>query len=75
MKTASDEIIIRRAFRTGDGLPYKYSKLLDETNPIYRKLIELKNENGSMENTIWGWDDEEMDSHEKEYAAVIHSLD
>ncbi len=39
LKTTSDDVIIKRALRTGDGLPYKYSKLLNGTNPIYEKLL------------------------------------
>lgn len=73
LKTASDEVIIRRAIRTGDGLPYQYTNLLKEGNPLYEKLTEMSfSRKYSKEDTIWGWDDQEMDDEEREVATVIN---
>lgn len=68
LKTASKEIIERRANRTGDGSRHgsrqNQSQHHDEqTNHIH-----------TNENLIWGWDDVDMNLDDKKYVTILNRM-
>lgn len=73
LKTVSEEVIRKRAARTGDGST-KYSKCIvpngrdannnDVTHKAHKHSLD--------ENLIWGWDDEDMCVSEKKTAIIIN---
>jgi len=65
LKTVSDDVIQKRAGRTGDG-SNKYSNIkLDEFDSTVHQSHE-------DENLIWGWDDADMTDDAKKCARIIN---
>lgn len=82
MKTVSEEIIRKRAKRTGDGTRY-FTKCIDkpdsepteeQDNDNNNNTASCNNRNVANDCLIWGWDDIDMDSDEKKNAIVINSF-
>lgn len=66
MKTVSEEMITRRALRTGDG-----SRIPKEET---RKLVEqyLSTLDYKKEDLVWGWDDKDLKSDAKHDVKILH---
>lgn len=75
----SEEIIRKRAKRTGDGTRY-FTKCIErpDAEPIEEQNNDNNNNSANCDNRseclIWGWDDIDMDSDEKKNAIVINSF-
>jgi len=65
LKTVSDDMIRKRAARTGDG-SNKYSRCI--RNGVVRKEDLEHHDDDSM---VWGWDDKDMNNEDKEDALII----
>lgn len=65
LKTVSDALISRRAARSGDGIPYKYSRCVQTGNSIQHKSQHHD------ESSVWGWDDKDMDQFDKDNAHIL----
>lgn len=65
LKTVSDDMIRKRAARTGDG-SNKYSRCIK--NGVVRKEDLEHHDDDSM---VWGWDDKDMNDEDKEDALII----
>lgn len=78
MKTVSDDIIRKRAKRTGDGTTH-FSRCIqapDNGSAECDDKSESKTGQASPagECLIWGWDDADMDTDEKKHAIIINNL-
>lgn len=79
LKTVSKEMIQRRVLRTGDGC-HQYSKQVkneeEKEEDLKAKLVEYVNrhhdENLDM---VWGWDDKDLPTEDKQYAAIYNKKD
>lgn len=69
LKTVSEDLIRRRAERTGDGIPYKYTKCVKRTDEPDQQS---HHHHHSDDNFVWGWDDDAMDKYDKENAIIIN---
>ncbi|XP_026752155.2 acyl-CoA Delta-9 desaturase-like isoform X2 [Galleria mellonella] len=62
LKTVSNEMIIKRASRTGDG-----------THPSSKASNTLNNDHHyHPENPVWGWDDQDMSEEDRKLAEIAH---
>lgn len=80
LKTVSEDLIRKRAKRTGDGTSY-FSKCIGavDTEPTdYNNNINNNYNIASAAITneclIWGWDDQDMKADEKENAIIINNF-
>lgn len=67
LKTVSKKMIIARAERTGDGIPYKYTECV-----VPGQRSKTESHAHEHDNMIWGWDDTDMDQQEKEQALIFN---
>lgn len=86
LKTVPEDLIRKRAARTGDGST-KYSKCIvaanetaiDENNNIEvydkRKFSQAQQNGLDEENLIWGWDDTDMSEQDKTGALIINKIE
>ena len=65
LKTVSDEMIQKRANRTGDGTN-------DYSNIKLDQFTEEEHHSHEGENLIWGWDDADMTETDKKLAKIIN---
>lgn len=71
LKTVSDDMIRKRAERTGDG-SNQFSRCIK--NGVVRKdNVEHHAEDSS--NNIWGWDDEDMKNIDRDDALIIKKIE
>lgn len=80
LKTVPEDVIRKRAARTGDGTN-KYSKIIGTDNEKMCTKMD-KNNNVAIdedhhdgfegENLIWGWDDVDMNAEDKSAALIIN---
>jgi stearoyl-CoA desaturase (Delta-9 desaturase) len=73
MKTVSDEMILKRIQRTGDGT-HSSQQTKDSngsvkfTTAAFRKMLNDEHHEGEM---VWGWDDKDMKNEDKVDAKII----
>lgn len=60
LKTVSDELIRKRAARTGDG---------SKSNKTSAAQLHTHEQTDKL---IWGWDDEDMDIEDKKNALILN---
>lgn len=60
-------MIMKRAERTGDGIPYKYTKCVKPGQPPSQDLSHHEHDN-----LIWGWNDKDLDEKDKEQALILN---
>lgn len=74
LKTVSEDLIRRRAERTGDGITYKYTKCVKPTENVdqQQKHQQSHHHHHSDDNFVWGWDDDAMDKYDKDNAIIIN---
>lgn len=68
LKTVSDEMITKRALRTGDGsrIPKEETRRLVQE---YLSTLDYK-----KEEMVWGWEDKDMKLQEKQEAKIFNNL-
>lgn len=67
----SEDVIRKRAERTGDGLPYKYTKCVKVNDQLFNDgNAVIGADLHANEYLVWGWDDEDMKSYDKECAII-----
>lgn len=75
LKTVSEEMIAKRAARTGDGSNH-YSKCIAPINATEKRKqyfnVKLSHHHYHDENMIWGWDDQDMTMQDKQDALIIN---
>uniref|UniRef100_A0A336KSV0 CSON013525 protein n=1 Tax=Culicoides sonorensis TaxID=179676 RepID=A0A336KSV0_CULSO len=75
LKTVSEEVIRNRALKTGDGSHEfcKQEKKLDncKQNMDYNHNINSNNNDKSIDNLIWGWDDPSISIQDKLSAVIL----
>lgn len=77
LKTVSEEMILKRAARTGDG-SNDYSEIIP-AGDVQQKKSDLNATADSHahspfhhDNMVWGWDDQDMTATDKSEALIIH---
>lgn len=74
LKTVSEDIIRKRAERTGDG-SNAYSKCIkSNTEADSAKKHSHHHHHNPNETLIWGWDDQDMDTDVKNNALIINKF-
>lgn len=67
LKSVSEKMIKARTERTGDGIPYKYTKCV-----VPGKSSTVDNHSHEHTNLIWGWDDKDLDQQDKQQALIYN---
>lgn len=80
MRTASTELIQKRAARTGDGTNLNSNCIPDNNNlkTTEQKKSDLNHyhyHHHNHGNNIWGWDDSDLSVEDKNDALIINKTD
>lgn len=71
LKTVTDEMIMKRAQRTGDGTHPKYSSQNEHNDERFRKEAFIKSLNCHNEDgMLWGWEDRDMLEEDQRMARI-----
>lgn len=72
LKVVSEDVIRKRAERTGDGSSTNSKCIKPKVQILESNYIEKMNHSQIDENHIWGWDDKDMNCDDKKYAIIIN---
>lgn len=74
LKTVGKEMIKHRVLRTGDGShPQSKKRRAQDEAELKQKLVEYVNRyQADNKNLVWGWDDKDMPTEDKEYVTIYN---
>lgn len=78
LKTVSEDMILKRAARTGDG-SNAYSEVIPKGGAKQKRSdlnIQVPaHSHFHHDNMVWGWDDQDMTAIDKKDALIINKMD
>lgn len=74
MKTVSQDMLLKRIQRTGDGSHPSCKDMNNNENTVTPEML-LTLDHGSEDTMVWGWDDKDVSQEDRAACTIIGKKD